>query len=937
MFQGTLGEENKSLALHNALVLAKVVRRDYPEQWPEALPTILDTLRATKSGNQEQLNGALAILIRVVKELGTARLRSSQTALQAITPELFFVLGEIYAEKTQIWVSWLTTGRGDEDDADLAMENSLVAVKILRRLMIMGFEVPHQDKYAQEFWSVSQSHLGEFLGFISHDSAVPAPYQDTVGKHLLQFTKLHLEMSDVQPASFALLPNSIPLVHAYWDLVAKFAEVFDKSGGLRQSTTANGSESKSKVEGPLLEKLALKGLLLIRNCISMIFRPQQTFKYRSQEVKKQQQEAISIIKAQLLKNDFVLQIVNVIITKLLIFRKADLDAWEQDPEEFESQERHLGDAWEWEVRPCAERLYLDLLTHYKELLSPPLLSYFQSAASANSDVITKEAIYTAMGSAAANLFEVFDFDGFLKSTIVQDAQSQGPLAKVLRRRIAILLSQWVPVKIEDSNRALVFDVYRHLMNHNDEANDEVVRLTAARQLKYIADDFSFPGDIFANYAADIFQEFAHLLGETAVTETRLAILETLRVLVARMEEHVIPFADKVVASVSSLWDEYDDEYMIKQSILAFLSCLVLSMRGAAQPYQQFMLPLILKAQDPRSGIHLFLIDEAVDLWKAILSQSSSPLTQELIGMIPQALPLMEYVSNLADDGLEIIKSYITLAPEAVLLDNVRQETLKALATSTMSKQREQVFHSVKCLEFLLRAAADLAGSNGITIIVEDLSQIGFLQHILTSLQTAWESHQTTGPNRKKSPISSILEADYFAILARVAVADPTIFVKVMEAAGELGGVWKWLGEEWFSSFDAMADFERQKLSCMALTRLLELPQPIEGLVLERLQDYFAMWTSVVENIRDANGDDTQIWREMPPSQWDMPMEIVEKQWTMKDPVHQVHTYTYVMERLQNLIQRTGGEAQFEANWAVNIDKEILVGFRNLSNPPPRAD
>ena len=70
--------------------------------------------------------------------------------------------------------------------------------------------------------------------------------------------------------SFALLPNSVKLVHDYCHLIDSFADVFDKSGGIKQTTSSDGEGVKSKVEGPLLERLALKGLRLLKICIGMI-------------------------------------------------------------------------------------------------------------------------------------------------------------------------------------------------------------------------------------------------------------------------------------------------------------------------------------------------------------------------------------------------------------------------------------------------------------------------------------------------------------------------------------------------------------------------------------------------------------------------------------------------------------------------------------------
>ena len=68
-----------------------------------------------------------------------------------------------------------------------------------------------------------------------------------VGKHLMQFAKLHINMSETHAASFPLLPNSIPLVRAYWNLVKGFSEVFEKSGGIKQTSgeTAGGSPISS--------------------------------------------------------------------------------------------------------------------------------------------------------------------------------------------------------------------------------------------------------------------------------------------------------------------------------------------------------------------------------------------------------------------------------------------------------------------------------------------------------------------------------------------------------------------------------------------------------------------------------------------------------------------------------------------------------------------
>jgi hypothetical protein len=936
LFQGSLNEEDRTLVLHNALVTAKIVRVDYPHDWPDAFSTLIALAKAASDSNPLQLRGALLVLLRIVKELATARLRKSQTALQAITPELVQLLGAIYTDKTTYWQERWTKGHGDDATAALALDNSLTALKILRRLVTVGYDQPHTDAMVCGFWSLSQSQFDQFLNGCSQGSWIPPAHHDMVGKHLIQFTKLHLDMSEMHPASFPLLPNSIPLVKAYWNLVKGFSDVFRKFGGIKQTS----SEGVPKHEGPVYEKLALKGLLLLRSCVSIAHHPVQTFKYRSQEFKELEKQAVHIIGAELLNRDMLLDMLQVIINKLFILRQSDLDAWEEDPEAWEAQERTEGQAYEWAVRPCAERLLLDLLTHYKEL-SEPLLAYCHLATKADMGLLDKEAAYCALGCAAAVIHQSFDFDDFLTTTLVKDAQIRDPFAKLLRRRIAILLSQWVPVRISQANRPVVYDIFRHLMNPEDQYNDEVVRITAARQLKYIADEFEFDGEGFYPFAGDVFNLLIGLLQEVDGDETKLAILETLRCIVTRMEAHISQFGDAIMLTLPKLWESAaSEEYMIKQSVLAIMSALVSSMRGESQRYQGVIVPLLGEAMNPESALHLHLIEESVDLWKAVLTQSAPPLNPDLVQLVHLALPLLEYDSEVANQCLGIVKDYILLAPQDILADVLRRPTLAALATTLDSKSREQSQLGTTSIELVMREAEELGGAQGVSVVVQDLLETGVLRTVLEGLHSAWESRQTTGPNRKPSRINTVKQTDYFAVLARVALADPALFVSMLAGLGPpLEQVWAWLAPEWFASFDCVSAVDRAKLSCLALTRLCELPNPMQDLALARLQDYLSMWTSVVTELADDSAaaealgaHDSLVWDAVERTEFDTPLDVHEREFAFKDPVHRVVTFEFVRARLADLVQRVGGEQAFEANWAVNVDREVMAGFRRLSQP-----
>ena len=106
----------------------KVIRIDYAaptaSDWPEALNELMTIIRTADS--DLALNRGLLILLQVVKELSTARMRTAQTRLQSVTPELVFLLGEIYKTKSQAWIANLS----GETSTVGAMENSLLALKV---------------------------------------------------------------------------------------------------------------------------------------------------------------------------------------------------------------------------------------------------------------------------------------------------------------------------------------------------------------------------------------------------------------------------------------------------------------------------------------------------------------------------------------------------------------------------------------------------------------------------------------------------------------------------------------------------------------------------------------------------------------------------------------------------------------------------------------
>jgi hypothetical protein len=194
----------------------------------------------------------------------------------------------------------------------------------------------------------------------------------------MQLSKFHHAMATTHPSSFSLMSGSVELIQqGYWPLIKQLSENW---GSKSLDSAQIGTDGAAEEEAPILERLSLKGLLLIRACVKMVFYPTQTFRYRHQQEKEERLQAVQKVRSQLLTESLVQEIMGTLVQCFFVFRPSDLRAWEEEPDEWEKMEEG-GEDWEFAIRPCAEKLFLDLAKNFKDLIIPPLLQVFGQLAS----------------------------------------------------------------------------------------------------------------------------------------------------------------------------------------------------------------------------------------------------------------------------------------------------------------------------------------------------------------------------------------------------------------------------------------------------------------------------------------------------------------------------------------------------------------------------
>ena len=153
------------------------------------------------------------------------------------------------------------------------------------------------------------------------------------------------------------------------------------------------------------------------------------------------------------------------------------------------------------------------------------------------NILLKESIYCAIGLAAPVLDQHLDFAKFLESTLAPEVQLREEGSHILRRRVALLLGKWTPIK-EGLNRPLIYQIFQFLLDKEDTTNDIVIRITAGRQLKDVIDPWEFLAEEFMPFAPTLLGRVMALIEELEIAETKMALLNTISVIVVKMEHHV---------------------------------------------------------------------------------------------------------------------------------------------------------------------------------------------------------------------------------------------------------------------------------------------------------------------------------------------------------------------------------------------------------------
>ncbi|OWZ26235.1 hypothetical protein C361_07067 [Cryptococcus neoformans Tu259-1] len=825
-----LEEEDFAIARPQLSLLVAVARIEYPKTWQNLPQLFLEPLLSTllHLANPSSLTPAASTLLinvlwtinALVKEWRTVRITQGAAVMQTL--EQLFT--EPLRRILDIWGESERNGGGY-----LPLEEAgRYAFKILARFCQWHWSKakPMQTEEAilriQYLVGHSVTHASVIQSNRLRLIATKAPSEKTlksITKHLRAIGKWWRAMIALDPKGFCKIDGTTAGIGWWWGEV----------GGVVAGTDGTISNDDSD-DSPYPKRFLLLGLLLFKDILPILAADHH----------------------DIFTPEFILSAFHLLVDKLLPLTSTDLDALEDEPEEWLIGESTDAEAWAFEFRPCAERVLIALnnacrnVPRENKVIEPAMLKLLSETQLIPPDnlpsVLRHESVYCALGRLSRSMasYGGVNFESLL--TGMGSWISQGkPLHRIVKRRVAWLIGEWMSGDEESAKLHIVWQLLLHLLSERGNASDRAVNLTAAVAIKECVDLWELPIDYFLPFLEQTVQELIKLLGEASTLDGKRYVNDTVGVIIERVGDKIMPYLPTLAQSVPALWHGaigLEGEWLFKASLVVLTTKLVSAAKESSGGLMELVIPLIEESLQPPAKE--FFEEDGLILWQTALYNSASPYQPSpetgLIRILPGLLLMLGSNLDLLPKLLSLLDSYLLLDPVGISQAH-GQAIASNLATalSTSNGNESAVICILATVSLWTRIAP-------LPVISSLLLQAGIFHHITTALED--------------DKASGLILAAYLEILSRIAMNNPNVFLQMVEESAKIQSqdVHKLLEEildAVWRNFDYVGETRLRKVVAMGVGNLLLTGNQQ---VMERLDgDFMNIFLDVLGEVQQSEG------------------------------------------------------------------------------------
>eukprot|EP00047_Mylnosiga_fluctuans_P010941 m.18778 g.18778 ORF g.18778 m.18778 type:complete len:980 (-) comp3370_c0_seq2:1998-4937(-) len=638
-----IAEPSLQLAKQVAIVIARIARQDVPMDWPVLLPALLQNVRSENALLQSR---CLLVLYRITKEMASKRLSGARAVFRELTENSFSYLVQLWIRETVASIGVLATTASGEDPAIVShLELALLALKSLRQLLVHGTQDLHKNPACVEFLSYNiqgamqlSSNRAAVLRFGADSTIVRL-----VDKLMITCCKVLSDVLDNHPDSFRVCLEPF--------LAFVTGEVF--------ASAQVGGQSKNPRFLIFCMNL-IRAVLLCSN-----YRPVQNattgaIQRVNDNGKTELAPPDALEACEILRRFFTAELLealtSLLVSRFLVLTAEDLEEWQHNPENFGCDEE--GEAWTFGLRASAEHLLVAMMTDFSEPMCPIILRVLEGASAA--DTVQKDAVYNALGQCSQYLHDWIDFGTVLLPRIAAELSAPAGNA-IMHRRACILCARWVTVRMSRECRPTVFQILISMLG----SSDMVVRLAALDALRNCMDDFDFVVEDFQPFVENAFERLLRLLADLTESDRKLRVLNTMEIMIERVGVKM-SFALPAFSSVlPQLWQGLSAIGLLQTSIVKLVTKVFDTLGALANGLQGAALQMISVSVNLEDPAHVYLLEDGLQLWQAVLRSSTAP-SPELLAAFPRVFPLLQRGDEALLLSLKTIEGYLLLCEGALL-------------------------------------------------------------------------------------------------------------------------------------------------------------------------------------------------------------------------------------------------------------------------------
>ena len=671
-FLNYLSEPELKIARQMSVVLGKIARFELPHNWPDLLSKLIQILNETSSClSQDQTTNleiksrnniihcrSLMALHQIIKSLSSKRLSNDRKVFEELSNNII----EMMIRFAFFYIQQCLLNQDGHPDQQIITETSLqehsyyldqaiLCIKILHKILLHGFKDNTDTPALNEL----------IINLLKSFDNLIAKYNMIVKTQTLR--DYFKEKYEYLIVLYIQILNDFQETYPYNFINTCMCECLNMV--MHMCFTPQGKSLS-------FSKLSINLMNFLKSILMCDKYKQRLIKLENPQAQSKQQKAIEI-KNNYLTQDNLKQILGFLFNEYLLITQEELEMWHTEPEEFINEDGTATDSWKYNFRACAETLFQAFVHEYHDLVVPIVVELIQVYSKLdiqinntnqlqlnvnneiyNHNLLLKEAAYNCGSISAWELVSHIDFDVWFLQSLLPEMKLN--CNKLIKRRILILISNWVNIKLSPENRPLVYEIITQCLQQNE---DLVIRFQATTTLKAVMDDIHFEKEPYLPFLNLHFGLLCQFLKEVDSCDTKIKVLSVISFLIERVDIHIRPYSAQLADYLPFLWEESADYNMLRCSIVTTFHHLVKSFGAQSVNYHPFLIPVLHYSTDTNNPASVYLLEDGLELWN-ITVQNSVQMTPDMLKLFENIKPLLDRDTDIWKLCLEIIDSYVVL-------------------------------------------------------------------------------------------------------------------------------------------------------------------------------------------------------------------------------------------------------------------------------------